>query len=273
VRHPVPAPSDPDSADDGLAVDGLVVRFGGNLAVNRVSFSAPRGRITGLIGPNGAGKTTIFNACTGIIAPAAGTVRLLGEDVTGWSAPRRARAGLGRTFQRMELCNSLTVAENVALGPESRQTGASPIRQLYSTRTARAALADAVEGALEACSLTGLANRPAGTLSTGQRRLVELARVYAGGYAVALLDEPSSGLDNAETERFGGILERLVREQGTGILLVEHDMALVMRVCHSIHVIDFGTHIFAGSPAEVSRSRAVRSAYLGVETDQPVEVG
>jgi ABC-type branched-subunit amino acid transport system ATPase component len=229
--------------------------------------------VTGLIGPNGAGKTTIFNACSGILTPTAGTVRLLGHDVTGWSAPRRARAGLGRTFQRMELCPSLSVADNVALGPESRQTGASPIRQLYSGRSSRIRLADTVGAALEACSLTGLATRLAGSLSTGQRRLVELARVYAGGYRVVLLDEPSSGLDPAETDRFAGILERLVAEQGTGILLVEHDMALVMGVCTRVHVIDFGTHIFFGTPAEVRNSPVVRSAYLGVGTDEAAEAG
>jgi ABC-type branched-subunit amino acid transport system ATPase component len=263
----------PAARVEGLAVEDLVVRFGGHVVVNHVSFSAPRGSVTGLIGPNGAGKTTIFNACGGMITPAAGTVRLDGNDVTRWSAPRRARAGLGRTFQRMELCPSLTVAENVALGPESRQTGASPIRQLYSPKNSRVGLVDAVHAALEACALTGLAARPAGSLSTGQRRLVELARVYAGGYRLVLLDEPSSGLDPAETDRLAGILERLVAEQGTGILLVEHDMALVMGVCASIHVIDFGTHIFSGTPAEVRTSPVVRSAYLGVDTDEAGEIG
>jgi ABC-type branched-subunit amino acid transport system ATPase component len=264
---------DPTADVDGLAVVGLVVRFGGHVAVNNVSFTAPRGCVTGLIGPNGAGKTTIFNACSGILTPTAGTIRLLGHDITGWSAPRRARAGLGRTFQRMELFPSLTVADNVALGPESRHTGASPIRQLYTPKASRALLAERVDAALEACSLTGLATRFAGSLSTGQRRLVELARAYAGGYSVLLLDEPSSGLDRAETHRFAGILERLVAEQGPGILLVEHDMSLVMGVCTRVHVIDFGTHIFSGTPGEVRNSPVVRAAYLGVGSDETAEGG
>lgn len=253
----------PPAVEPGLDVEGLVVRFGGNVAVENLSFSAPCGRLTGLIGPNGAGKTTTFNACTGLLRPSGGTIRLFGVDVTRQSPAARARAGLGRTFQRIELCQSLSVADNVALGREGRLTGASPWRQIFASRAQRAEIAEALNEALRLCDLTSLAHRPAGSLSTGQRRLVELARGLAGRCRLLLLDEPSSGLDSAETARFADILETVVASRGTGVLLVEHDMTLVMRVCQYLHVIDFGVHIFEGPTDEARASAVVRAAYLG----------
>jgi ABC-type branched-subunit amino acid transport system ATPase component len=249
----------------GLAVDGVRVRFGGLVAVDGVSLAAPVGRITGLIGPNGAGKTTTFNACSGLLKPNEGAVRLDGVDVTGLSVPGRARLGLGRTFQRMELFDSLTVTENVALGREAGLAGASPLRQLVAGRAAVAAVRAATDEALELAGIAALSGQLVANLSTGQRRLVELARVLAGRFHMLLLDEPSSGLDGEETEAFGGVLEQVVREKGAGILLVEHDMSLVMRVCSHVYVLDFGQLIFDGSPDEVRASDEVRAAYLGSE--------
>jgi len=249
--------------NDGLVITDLTVRYGGNLAVDAVSLEAPLGRITGLIGPNGAGKTTTFNACSGLLRPSGGSVTLLGRDITGLGPARRARLGLGRTFQRMELFTSMTVAENVALGREGRLAGANPLWQQVGTRRQRAEVRSATDEALEVCDIADLADQPVGALSTGQRRLVELARVYAGGYQLLLLDEPSSGLDHRESERFGAILRRLVGQNGVGILLVEHDMALVMAVCDYLYVLDFGELIFQGTPAETSESPIVRAAYLG----------
>ena len=247
----------------GLEVRDLTVRYGGHLAVDGVTLSAPVGRLTGLIGPNGAGKTTIFNACSGLLRPSGGQVLLFDEDVTRRSSAARARRGLGRTFQRMELFNSMTVIENIALGREAGLAGSNPLRQLTGSRKERQSVGRAVDEALEICGLTDLGRRPAGALSTGQRRLVELARAYAGDYRMLLLDEPSSGLDRAESERFGEILRRIVAERGIGILLVEHDMALVMNICEYLFVLDFGCLIFEGTPAETRSSALVRSAYLG----------
>ncbi|HVU72725.1 MAG TPA: ABC transporter ATP-binding protein [Mycobacteriales bacterium] len=250
---------------DGLQIQDVVVRYGGHIAVNKISLAAPVGRITGLIGPNGAGKTTTFNACSGLLRPTSGSVHLFGEDVTRMSPQRRAQRGLGRTFQRMELFDSLTVRDNVALGREAGLAGSAPWRHLRSSRADAAAVAEAVEDALEVCGITELASSRPADLSTGQRRLVELARCMAGGFKVMLLDEPSSGLDKAETVVFGRILRSLVETRNVGILIVEHDMSLVMSVCDYIHVLDFGEPIFEGTAAEVGASEVVRAAYLGSE--------
>ena len=251
--------------DNGLSVENLSVRYGGLRAVEGVSLDAPAGRLTGLIGPNGAGKTTTFNALCGLVKPSAGTIRLFGEDVSHLSPPARAQRGLGRTFQRMELFDSLTVEENVALGREANMAASRPLRHVFAPRSERAAVAEAAAEAIELCGLAGLAKRRAGAISTGQRRLVELARAIAGEFRILLLDEPSSGLDHAETRRFGEILREIIARRGTGILLVEHDMALVMDVCEYLYVIDFGLPIFEGTAAEVRHSDVVRAAYLGSE--------
>jgi ABC-type branched-subunit amino acid transport system ATPase component len=260
-----PPTDTPNTADSGLLVTGLTVRFGGLIAVSQVGLQAPRGRITGLIGPNGAGKSTTFNACSGLLRPTEGTIALDGHDVTHTSPAGRARRGLGRTFQKMELFESLTVAENVGLGREGALAGANPAKQLFATRAERRDAGDAAAEAIELCGLGALVARRPSELSTGQRRLVELARVCAGTFTLLLLDEPSSGLDKAETARFGEILEELVRSRGLGILVVEHDMSLVLRICNYIYVLDFGKQIFEGTSSELAASEVVRAAYLGSE--------
>ncbi len=250
----------------GLEVEGVSVRYGGHLALDTLSLTAPLGRITGLIGPNGAGKTTTFNAVTGLLRPTTGTVKLFGDDVTHTSPQARAQRGLGRTFQRMELFDSLTVRANVALGREAAMAGSKPWRHLVPARGNRARVNEDTERALELCGIKQLSTRQAAALSTGQRRLVELARVIAGGFRVLLLDEPSSGLDRVETARFGEILQGLIEARDIGILLVEHDMSLVMKICGYIHVLDFGKPIFEGTSEEVRTSELVRAAYLGDES-------
>jgi ABC-type branched-subunit amino acid transport system ATPase component len=247
----------------GLEVRDLTVAFGGNVAVSSANLAAPRGRITGLIGPNGAGKTTTFNACCGLVKPKVGSISLFGADITTNSPAERARSGLGRTFQRVEMCDAMTVAENVAVGCEARAAGANPWRQLVSRRTDRRAIAGATADALERCGISDHGQRLVSRLSTGERRLVEMARVLAGGFQVLLLDEPSSGLDDAETHKFASIVRAAVNDLGVGILLVEHDMGLVMDVCEYIYVLDFGQGIFEGSPRATRDSEIVRSAYLG----------
>lgn len=247
----------------GLELESVSVHYGGNKAVNEASLRAPLGRLTGLIGPNGAGKTSLFNACNGIVRLSTGRVRLFGQDVTGLDPAVRARRGLGRTFQKMQLWTSMTVADNIAIGLAARNAGANPYRQFVAGRGERRRIGAAVKDALAVCGLESLARRKVGALSTGQRRLVELARVYASGFRIVLLDEPSSGLDPAETHRFGEIIQGMVDDDGMGVLLVEHDMSLVLRICEYIHVLDFGEMIFEGSPEEVQASAAVRVAYLG----------
>jgi ABC-type branched-subunit amino acid transport system ATPase component len=255
----------------GLEVEGLVVRFGGHVAVDGAAVTAPPGRITGLIGPNGAGKTTTFNACSGLLRPSSGRVVLHGEDISGASPNRRGRKGLGRTFQTVQLCDALTVRENVALGRESAQAGARALGQLLASPAERRTAERSAAEALRLCGIEHLADRYAGTLSIGQRRLVELARSLAGPFDVLLLDEPSSGLDVQETERFARTLTEVVEARQLAVLLVEHDMSLVMSVCEHVYVLDFGVSLFDGTPAEVRGDAGVRAAYLGSEAPSTEE--
>jgi ABC-type branched-subunit amino acid transport system ATPase component/branched-subunit amino acid ABC-type transport system permease component len=254
------------SPDAGLEVRDVSVSYGGVKAVTSVSLRAPMGRVTGLIGPNGAGKTTFFNACSGIRRPDSGQVLFNGEDVTRRGPAYRARKGMGRTFQRPELFHSLTVRENVALGCEASMAGANPLTQAFDSPAAARRVAAVTDEVLALTDLEDIADRQVGLLSIGQRRVVELAVVLAGPFDILLLDEPSSGLDGAETEKFGTVLRMVVESRGVGILLVEHDMTLVRSSCDRLYVLDFGTTIFEGSPAEMEDSDAVRAAYLGETT-------
>jgi ABC-type branched-subunit amino acid transport system ATPase component len=247
----------------GLAVEDLVVRFGGLTAVDGVSLRVDVGHAVGLIGPNGAGKTTTFNACSGLVSPASGEITLFGVDVSHQSASARARRGLGRTFQRMELYDRLTVRDNVAMGLEAKLSGGRMLGWLVASAQERRLVADATAHALERCGIAHLADRRAGVLASGQRRLVELARALAGDFRILLLDEPSSGLDPAETAAFGEVLRAVVADDGRGILLVEHDMALVRAVCEYAYVLDFGKLIDEGPIQHVLASDIVRAAYLG----------
>ena len=251
----------------GLRLVDLQVRFGGLVAVAASNLGAPVGQITALIGPNGAGKTTTFNACSGLLRPTSGKVFLDGHEVTRSSPSARARRGLGRTFQLMELYDSLDVRQNVGLGREAALAGANPLRHIVASRAQRALVAKQVDHALTLCGIGDLADRSPGELSTGQRRLVELARAVAGDFRLLLLDEPSSGLDPTETEAFGLVLRSLVNTGRTGILLVEHDMSLVMAISDYCYVLDFGSLIFEGTAEEMAASAVVRTAYLGSDPD------
>ena len=269
LRVDIPARTEELAA--GLEARKLTVQFGGLVAVDDLSFEAPIGRVTGLIGPNGAGKTTTFNACSGMVRPSAGKVLLHGDDVSGDSPPARARRGLGRTFQITELCENLTVRENVAMGREAGIAGSGMLSQMIATRSARWAVARAAEEAIELCGIQHLAEVQAGALTTGERRLVEVARCLAGDFDVLLLDEPSAGLDRHESERLSQVLRVVIRERRCGILLVEHDMAFVMGLCDYIFVLDFGRLLFEGSPGAVASSPVVQAAYLGSSADDVVE--
>lgn len=234
-----------------LEVEGLGVRFGGHQAVDDVALTADAGRLTGLIGPNGAGKTTTFNAITGLQTTSSGTVRFDGHDLSSTSAHRRARAGMSRTFQRLELFGSLTVTENILSAAEIRSGWAGGGDPPGETRAL-----------LERLDLVQLAGERADSLTTGQARIVELARALACQPRLLLLDEPASGLTETESEDFGRLLRELV-DVGMAILLVEHDVPLVMGVCDHIYVLDLGRNLAQGSPAEVQADPLVLDAYLG----------
>jgi ABC-type branched-subunit amino acid transport system ATPase component/branched-subunit amino acid ABC-type transport system permease component len=253
----------------GLVVKDLTVRFGGLVAVAGLNFAAPLGRITGLIGPNGAGKTTTFDACTGLNTRTGGTVSFRDQDVTGRPAAARARLGIGRTFQRMALCEGLTVGENIALAPECRSAGRNPLAQILGGRAASSSTSKAARDAARILGIEALEHAQAGSLSTGHRRLVELARCIAGEYELLLLDEPSSGLDQHETAKLRGILQDVITRRHCGILLVEHDMSLVMSTCDYVYVLDYGRLIFEGTPEDAAADPGVRAAYLG----DPVQAG
>lgn len=248
-----------------LQVESLTVRFGGHLAVSDVSLHVQGGRITGLIGPNGAGKTTTFNAICGVVAPSSGKVLLDGVDISGLRTFKRSRKGIGRTFQRLEVFTSLSVRENIQVGLEirrswSRGKGAELVQYLADGRDLSPS--EEIDLILERLDLSHLADQSVGSLPTGHARLVELGRALAARPSILLLDEPASGLDDAETDDFGHLLVSLAGN-GLGILLVEHDVALVMRVCSDLAVLDFGQIIARGTPEEVRSNEAVLSAYLG----------
>jgi len=231
-----------------LVVSDVVVTFGGKRALSDAGLTAPLGQVTGLIGPNGAGKSTLFDVICGLRKPAAGRVTLDRRDVTRAGPAARARHGMARTFQRLELFGRLTVRENLMvaaeLGPGRRQAAA----------TAGEILAR--------LGLTEIADRPADALSTGTGRLVEVGRALAARPKYLLLDEPAAGLDVTETQAFAGLLRALAAD-GMAIVLVEHDMSLVMNVCDQVYVLDLGTIICSGPPDAVRRDERVRAAYLG----------
>ncbi|XBB68083.1 ABC transporter ATP-binding protein [Nocardioides sp. WV_118_6] len=235
-----------------LEVDDVVVRFGGVTAVNRATFTADRGLITGLIGPNGAGKTTCFNVITGLQRPTKGKVRYRERDVTGWPVHKRARHGIGRTFQRLEAFGSLSVRDNVRVAHEIH---GGPLAWFGRAGTN-------VEALLDRVGIRDYADERADSIPTGTARLLELARCLASDPKLLLLDEPSSGLDETETDAFGELLVELAAE-GCAVLMVEHDMDLVMNVCHEIHVLDFGEIIASGAPAAIRSDPQVQRAYLG----------
>jgi branched-chain amino acid transport system ATP-binding protein len=242
-----------------LRVEDVSVHFGGVQALKHLSLECRTGRVTGLIGPNGAGKTTLFNVITGLQRPDSGWVRLGYQDVTRVPAQRRAKAGLARTFQRLEVFGSLTVRENVLLAAELR-------RGLHRKGATPTEIADDL---LARVGLTTLADRQAGALPTGSARLLELARALATDPSVLLLDEPGSGLSEHESEALGDLLLSLAAD-GMAVLLVEHDVALVMRVCQHVYVLDFGELLCAGTPAQVQADTRVQAAYLGAEAAEQV---
>jgi len=243
-----------------LRVEDVDVRFGGIHAVQGVDLEADAGAVTGLIGPNGAGKTTTFNVITGLQPPTAGRVFLDGRDVTPLKAHERARLGIARTFQRLEVFGSLSARDNILVAAEIR-------RSWSGDRTDPRTLTEEI---IDRIGIRHVADDRVDAMPTGMARLVELGRALATRPRVLLLDEIGSGLDHAETAQLGDLLVDLARD-GLALLLVEHDVELVMRVCERIHVLDFGRIIAVGTPVEIRSNPAVQAAYLGAQGDDRLE--
>jgi ABC-type branched-subunit amino acid transport system ATPase component/ABC-type branched-subunit amino acid transport system permease subunit len=247
-----------------LDVQGVKKRFGGVVALDDVSVAVAPGEVVGLIGPNGAGKTVLIDLIVGESAPDAGTVRVDGERVDGWSVRKRARRGIGRSFQSLELFEDMTVGENLRCACDDGGY-VTYVRDLILPRQAE--LTAAALAAVEEFGLADELERRPSELSHGRRHLVAIARVVAMAPSILLLDEPCAGLDDHERRHMGDLIGRLAREWGMGVLLIEHDAELVMGVCDRVVALDFGRVIASGTSAEVRQSEAVINAYLGREEE------
>ncbi len=229
-------------------------------AVRDINVSIAQREIVAVIGPSGCGKSTLLNIVGGLLRPDAGTVRLDGKDITDAPPHERARLGMARTFQRLEVFGSLTARENILTAAEIRRSWARDGRR-------RSSVHDEVERLIDLVGIRAVAHERVDAMPTGLARLVELGRALATRPKVLLLDEPASGLDEAESDTFAQLLVELAGE-GMAILLVEHDVHLVMRVCQVINVLDFGAILARGTPEEIQRDQAVLEAYLGSAVEE-----
>lgn len=254
-----------------LAAQNITVRFGGVVALDDVTLTVPPASIVGLVGPNGAGKTTMFGVLSGLVRPRSGSVQLAGADVTRSSPQRRARLGLSRTFQRLELFKELTVREHLVVAHRVHQRRDRQfVRDLFGFGGRPSPGEDeAVDGLLALLGLGEVADRPVALLPLGTGRLVEVGRALASEPRVMLLDEPTSGLGAHETDQLAATLRTVHEQRDVAVVLVEHDVELVLALADRITVLDFGKVIADGTPAMIRGDAAVQAAYLGgsVEAD------
>jgi branched-chain amino acid transport system ATP-binding protein len=253
-----------------LEARNIEVHFGGVSALSDVSLSVPHRGVVGLIGPNGAGKSTLFAVLTGFLNPIKGSVIFAGDDVSHVSPHRRARLGMGRSFQHTELFGSLTIAEHLLLGyrmGKNRGRASTDLMGLKGWRGPDAQERNRIEELLSMLGLTGLSDQACVALPTGVARLVEVGRVLAMEPQIVMLDEPAAGLDRRETEDLDKALRKVMTDENVSMLIVEHDLEFVFGLSQSITVLDAGVVIASGTPDEIRNDRAVQEAYLGVGYD------
>jgi branched-chain amino acid transport system ATP-binding protein len=246
-----------------LEAHEITKRFAGTTALEAVTMEIERGERVGLIGPNGAGKTTFFNCILGLLRPDGGRVVFADRDVTSWRPYRRAKLGLGRTFQRIELFVGMTVRQHLLVATRVREGNGSLWKDLLNRGGPSTDERAATDHILQLLQLDAVADRPIETLTLGQCRLVEVGRALMGANEMLLLDEPSSGLDRRETDALTEVLSAVQVDRGLSILLVEHDVAMVRSFVNRLYVLDAGRLIASGETHAVLSDAAVRTAYLG----------
>jgi branched-chain amino acid transport system ATP-binding protein len=248
-----------------LRTKNLGIAFGGLRAVDNFQITVGQGEIVGLIGPNGAGKTTCFNMITGVYKPTDGEITLGGERIDGKKCSTINRLGIARTFQNIRLFRELSVLDNVrvAMHGEARYGMLATVLRPRSYREAEAKIRAKSEAILKVFGLDGRLAEEAGCLPYGEQRKLEIVRAMATNPKLLLLDEPAAGMNPLETQNLMGLIHRVRDDFGVTILLIEHDMSLVMKICERIYVLDYGKEIACGTPAEIQKNPQVVKAYLG----------